>query len=174
MDVTDVIQTAISVREFTDEPVDTETKRAILDAGHLSQSGHNSQHWRPILVDDADDLARLAELSTSGSWVADADFAVVIVTNPERHYHEIDAGRTITHMQFAAWDRGIGSCIYTGFHEAGTRECLDVPEDLEVTAVIGFGHPTFDVESLRGRKDREPLDEIVSHGRYGNPLALSD
>lgn len=66
MDVSEVIRTAISVREFTNEPVSPATQRAVLDAGRRSQSGHNSQHWRPILVDDPDALQRLAELSTSG------------------------------------------------------------------------------------------------------------
>lgn len=173
MDVADVIETRISVREFTDEPVSTGTKRVILDAGRLSQSGHNSQHWRPIVVEEQAALERLREMSHSGPWIDDAAFAVVIATDPERHYHEIDAGRVVTYMQFAAWDRGIASCLYTSLDEDAYRSYLDVPAEFAIPVVVGFGHPTFDIDELRGQKDREPLEEIVSYETFGGELPWS-
>lgn len=77
-------------------------------------------------------------------------------------------------MQFAAWDRGIGSCISTGDDEAGMQELLGVPEALAVTAVVGFGYPTFDAGAVRGREDRAPLDEAARDGRYEAPLDRFD
>ena len=114
----------------------------------------------------------MAAASTSGSWVAGADFAVVILTDPSYGYHEIDAGRAVTHMQLEAWSRGVGSCIYTGFDEAGMRDLLDHPQDMSVTLVAGFGHPTRDLDSFVGRKDRKPLAEVAHHGTYGGELSL--
>jgi nitroreductase len=170
MDVTRALETRIEVRRYTDEPVDGETKRAVLDAARGAPSGKNLQHWRFVLVEDGEDLDRLAELSTTGEWIDGADFAVVVLTNPEHYYHEIDAGRAITHMQLAAWEAGVGSCIYTGYDDAGMHEFLDVPAELAVTAVVGFGDPKFDVDAVEGRKDRDPLSSVVHQGRFGNPL----
>jgi nitroreductase len=77
-------------------------------------------------------------------------------------------------MQLAAWEERVGSCIYTGFDEAGMHEFLEVPEELAVTAVVGFGHPKFDVDALEGQKDRESLAEVVHEGRFGTPLDRFD
>lgn len=169
MEISDAIQTRLEVREYADRPVPDDDVRAVLEAARLAPSGKNRQHWRFVLVDDESGLDRLAGASTTGGWVAGAAFAVVVLTDPDYPYHQLDAGRAITHMQFAAFDRGVGSCIYTGFDEAATRDELGVPDDLAVTAVAGFGYPA---DGGRGRKRREPLAEVAHGGRYGEPLGL--
>jgi nitroreductase len=170
MEVTRALETRIEVRRYAENPVAEETKRAILEAARGAPSGKNRQHWRFVLVEAQDDLDHLAALSTTGGWIDGADFAVVVLTNPAYEYHEIDAGRAITHMQLAAWDRHVGSCIYTGFDEAGMRDFLEVPADLAVTAVVGFGQPKFEIDALEGQKDRASLSALVHQGRCGTPL----
>ncbi|MEF8831623.1 MAG: nitroreductase family protein, partial [Halobacteriales archaeon] len=135
-----------------------------LDAGRLAPSGKNLQHWRFVLLDDSDDVERLADLSTTGGWVEDADFAVVVLTDPTYGYHQIDAGRAITHMQFRAWVDGVGSCIYTGYDESDLRAFLGAPDTLDVTAVVGFGYPA---DGGAGTKGRAPLGEVAFDGRFG-------
>lgn len=171
MDVTDAVTGRIEVREFADEAVDDATKRAILDAGRLAPSGRNVQHWRFVLVDDDEELRELADASPTGGWVAGADFAVAICTDPGYAFNEIDAGRTTANMQLFAWGCGVGSCLYT-VDTAEALEVLGVPDDYDLTAVLGFGYPTFDVESVRGRKERRPLEEVAFDGRWGEPLSL--
>lgn len=169
MNVLDALRTRIEVREYADEPVSADVREDVFEAARLAPSGKNTQHWRFVLVDEAEALERLADLSTTGGWIDGADFAAVVVTDPDYYYHELDAGRAITHMQLAAWEHGVGSCIYTGYDEAGMREFLEVPEEYAVSAVVGFGYPTRDVE---GRKSRRPLEEIAFEGRFGTPLEL--
>lgn len=172
MDVTEAITTRLELKEFADDPVDAGTKRRILDAGRLAPSGKNLQHWAFILVDDPETLDRLAAISPSGRWVAGADFAVVVLTDPTYPPHAIDAGRTVTHMQLEAWHRGVGSRIYTGIDADEGPELLGYPDDMTVTLVAGFGHPPRPVESYAGIKDREPLEAVAHHNRYGTELAL--
>lgn len=172
MDVTDAVRNRIEVREFADEGVEDEVKRAILDAGRLAPSGINTEHWRFVLVDDDEDLQALAEASPTGGWVAGADFAVAVCTDPEYAFNQIDAGRTTACMQLYAWGRGVASCLFTVDTDEA-REVLGVPDDYDLTAVLGFGMPTFDVESLQGRKDRHALAAVAFHGRFGEPLSLA-
>lgn len=169
MDVTEAIETRIEVRDYSDEPADDETKMAILDAGRLASSGRNLEHWRFILLDDEDDIQRLAELSPTGSWVADADFVIVICTDPSYDFNEIDAGRALTHMQLRAWDVGVGSCIYT-VDQRAVDDFLEIPDDYHLTAVVGFGYPEHEI---RGIKNRMPLEDIAFDGRFGAPLDTS-
>ncbi|MFC4246022.1 nitroreductase family protein [Natribaculum luteum] len=166
MDVFEAIETRLEIKEFDDRRVDETVKQKVLDAGRLAPSGRNLQHWQFVLVDDPEDVGRLGELSPTGGWVADADFAVVVCTDPQYDFNELDAGRAVTHMQLAAWEDGVGSRIYTVDRPA-VKEFLEIPDDVDLTLVAGFGYPTHDVE---GVKDRRPLEEVASRGRYGRPL----
>lgn len=170
MDVTEAIETRIEVRSYRDESVDNDTKRAILNAGRQAPSGRNLQHWRFILIEEDTRLTRLADRSPTGSWVADAAFAVVICTDPSYDFHEIDAGRAVTHMQLAAWEREVASCIYT-VDDPAAAEFLDLPGAYDLTLVAAFGHPEHEIQ---GVKDREPLADIAYSETFGTPLRLAE
>lgn len=172
MNVTEAIETRLEIRDFAHETVEEATKRAILDAARLAPSGKNLYQWSFILVDDRAALERFADVSTSGTWVRDADFAVVVLTDPSYHYHDIDTTRAVTHRQRQAWNQGAGSCIYTGDDEARMRELLAFPEDLHPMLVAGFGYPTRPVPGFIGSKDHTPVTDLVHHGCYGTELEL--
>ena len=167
MNATEAVKTKLDSKEFDPRPVGREIKRAVLEAGRLTQSGVNSQHWRFILVQDPKNLARLAEDSTSGSWVAGSNFAVIICTDPKKGYHLIDAGRAAQDMQLTAWDAGVTSRLYTGIRQAEMRRDFGIPEDLNATIVVGFGYPK---RKLLGRKNRMPLSEVAFLEKFGHPL----
>ena len=167
MNATEAVKTKLDVREFDSKPVPAEVKTAVLEAGRLSQSGVNSQHWRFILVQDPKNLIRLAEDSSSGKWVASANFAVIICTDPKKGYHAIDAGRAAQDIELTAWDHGVASGLYTGIRQADMRRDFGVPEELNATIVVAFGYP---MHKLRGRKRRKPLSELAFLERYGNSI----
>ena len=170
MNVSDAIKTRIEIRSYRDEPVDDETKRAILNTGRLAPSGRNLQHWRFILLDTDERLSGLAQRSPTGSWVADAAFAIVVCTDPSYDFHEIDAGRAVTHMQLVAWEHEVGSCIYTIGEPTAAAEYLELPDQYDLTLVAVFGYPEGEV---KGRKDRKSLSEIAFSETYGSDLQLS-
>lgn len=141
---------------------------SILDAGCLASSGMNLQHWRFVLLDEADDLDTIGDLGPSGGWVAETDFAIAILIDPEYPFHEIDAGQALTYMQVAAWETEVGSRIYT-VDESEDRDFLTVTNEYALTAIVGFGYP---VREIRGQKDRKPLTEIAFSGSFGEPLQV--
>ncbi len=167
MNVTEAVKTKLDSREFSDRPVGPEIKRAVLEAARLTQSGVNSQHWRFVLVQNPKSLATLAADSTSGSWVAGANFAVVVCTDPSKGFHVLDAGRVVQDMELTAWDHGVTSRIYTGIKQPEMKRDFGIPESLNATVVVGFGYPK---RKILGRKDRKPLSEVAFLERFGNPL----
>lgn len=168
MNATEAVKTKLDSREFSPKPVGQGVKLAVLEAGRLTQSGVNSQHWRFILVQDAKNLARLAADSTTGSWVGAANFAVIVCTDPSKGYHLIDAGRAVQDMQLTAWDSGVTSRIYTGIKQAEMRRDFGIPETLNSTVVVGFGYPK---KKLLGRKNRKPLSEVAFLEKFGAPIS---
>jgi len=166
MDTYDAIVTKLDVREFADRRVDDRTKTKILQAARFTGSSMNTQHWRFILVQDKKGLSTLAQDGTTGPWVKGADFAVVVNTDPKIPGSSIDAGRVLQDMQLAAWNFGIVSRFFTGLKELELRRDFGIPPELRPAAVLGFGYP---VRKIKGKKNRKPLEELVSLERYGNP-----
>jgi nitroreductase len=165
MKIFDSVATKLDIREFSDKEVPKDIKLRVLEAARLSSSGINSQHWRFILVQSKEGLKKLAEDSTTGKWVANSNFAVMVLTNPKYNFHLIDAGRVAQNMQLVAWEEGVASCVFTGIKEELLRKDFNIPNDLYPAIVVGFGYPK---RKVKGRKNRKPIDELVFIEKYGN------
>jgi nitroreductase len=166
MDTFECLTTKLEVREFSAQVVQSEVRLKVLEAARLTGTGLNTQHWRFILVENKDNLKKLAQDSTSGSWVAGANFAIIVLTNPKYNFHLIDSGRVIQNMQLAAWNQGVASGLFTGIKEAELRNDFGIPQDLSTTVVVGFGYPA---RKLVGkRKNRLPLNELIYYEKYDN------
>lgn len=159
------ILSKLDVRKFGVKKVPDLVKLQVLEAARSTGTGHNSQHWKFILVQDRERIKLLAMDSTSGSWVARANFAIIVVADPRLEYYLIDTGRAVQNMQLAAWQQGVISGLYTGFKEEKMRKDFAIPNQLTPTAVVGFGYPS---KKILGRKDRKPLSELAYLNRYGN------
>ena len=167
MDTFECIRTKLDVREFDSKHVPADVKLKVLEAARLTQSGINNQHWRFILVQDPERIKRLANDSTTGAWVANSNFAVLVLTNPKYGFHLIDAGRAVQDMQLAAWNFGVVSCVFTGIKEEDLRRDFSIPRDLAPSIIVGFGYPA---RKLVGKKKRQSLSEIAFLEKYGNSL----
>ena len=164
MDTYKTILTKLDVRQFDAKKVPVDVKLKVLEAARASGTGINKQHWRFILVQDKVVIKKLAEDSTSGGWVAGADFAVIVLADPQLGFHLIDSGRAVQDMQLAAWDQGVISGLYTGFKEDRMRRDFAIPDELKPTVVVGFGYPTM---KILGKKNRRPLSELAFVDKYG-------
>ena len=140
--------------------------RSVLEAGRLTASGMNSQHWRFILVQDPKSVKQVADDSTTGQWIATANFAVILLTDSKLPFRQLDAGRALQNMQIAAWNFGVASRVFTGINESRLKKDFDIPNNLEPTVIIGFGYPAKKITGKR--KNRKPLEEIVYLEKYGN------
>ncbi len=165
MDTYKTILSKLDIREFQPKKVPDEVKLRVLEAARATGSGINKQHWKFILVQDKDSIKKLAEDSTSGGWVAGANFAVIILTDPQLGFHQIDAGRAAQDMQLAAWDQGVISGLYTGVKDERLRKDFAIPSNLKPTIMVGFGYPTKKIE---GKKNRMPLTELAFIDKFGN------
>lgn len=167
MDAYDCISSKLDVREFSPKQVPAEIKMKILEAGRLTGSGLNIQHWRFVLVQSPESLKKLAQDSTSGKWVQRCDFAIIVLTNPNYDFHMIDAGRALQDMELAAWNFGVASCLFTGIKLDSIRKDFNIPEHMQPDVVVGFGYPA---KKIIGRKKRLLLHEVAFLEKYGNRM----
>jgi nitroreductase len=173
MDAYEVVITKLDAREFdSKKSVPKDIKLKVLNAGRLTGSGMNSQHWRFILVQDPKDLKQLADDSTTGQWVGGTNFAVIVLTDPSLFFRGLDAGRAAQAMQIAAWSFGVISRLYTGFNDQKMRKDFAIPSNFEITVTVGFGYPAKKITGTR--KNRKPLEDVAYLEKFGNKLEQSN
>ena len=168
MEVFDAVRTVLAVRSYQSRPVPQEVVRRIVEAGQLSGSAMNDQPWHFIVVEDRAMLQELAKLARSGPYIAQAPLAIVVAVTRTR-FAVSDASRAIQSMILTAWSDGIGS-NWVGFMGLdAVKPRLNIPDDLDVLAIISFGYPSQ--PTVKGKKKRKPLSEIAHREKFGQPLA---
>ena len=146
--------------------------RAILNAGRQAQSSKNSQPWQFIAISDRATLKQLAECGTYAGHLAGAALGVALVapeTDPEmRPWIMFDIGQAAAHMQLAAWELGIGSCIATIYEPEKAREVPRHPRGSPARCRALVRLPAADVQLDRPPRPggRRSYDEVVHQNRW--------
>ncbi len=167
METFDAIRTVLAVRHFKDTPISEPIVRQIVEAGHLTASGGNSQPWHFIVVRDKEILRRLGQLARTGPYISQAPLAIVVAMDPGP-FAVSDSSRAIQDMILAAWSQGVGS-NWVGFNNLPeVNPLLGIPEEVSVLAILPFGYPAEAVG--KGQKKRKPLGEVAYNERWGEPF----
>lgn len=170
MEVMEAIRSRRSVREFTAEPILDEDFEQLLEAARWAPSGLNNQPWRFMKVKDRTIIEKLSMLTKYRGVVAGAAAIIVVfLDNAEMYDRTKDlqsTGAAIQNMLLAAHERGLGATwlgeILNKREEV--EALLEVPEDLELMAVVVLGHPV-----PRERTGvRHSLDELIIPPPSGN------
>jgi nitroreductase len=165
MDTFECIRKRRDIRSFTDREVSDEVIVKIIEAGRLAPSAMNLQPWHFISIKDRQTIKALGPLCTSGRFVVDASFAVVVVTDPSNKWHEIDGARAVQNMALFAWNEGVGSCWIGAINREKVKEILEIPKNLHVLTILPFGYP--EEFTVKRKKNRKSLDEIFHREKFG-------
>ncbi|MDE6269901.1 MAG: nitroreductase family protein [Muribaculaceae bacterium] len=149
-----------SIRRYTDQPVDADAVRLILQAALLSPSSKSKRPWQFVVVENRETLDRLATCKDFGTKpIATCAFAVtVVVDSNESDCFVEDASIAAAFMQLQATELGLGACwiqVRNRFTADGTpaedivRETLGIPEHLTVECIVTVGHKN---------EERRPVD----------------
>ena len=167
MDVFEAVRTLLAVRSYQDTPVPGEIVRRIVEAGQLTASAMNAQPWHFIVVQERDTLRELGALARTGPYIAQAPLAIVVAID-KTPIAASDASRAIQSMLLTAWAEGVGS-NWVGFGRLmEVKTLLEIPENLDVLAILPFGYPAEAVG--QGKKQRKPLGEVAYRERFGQPF----
>lgn len=150
-----------SIRQFTDQLLTPEQVESILKAGLMSPSSKRKNPWEFIVIEDKEILNQLAGCKEHGAeFLKNCVLGIVVLANVmESDVWVEDASIASIYMQLQAEDLGLGSCWCqirnrVTAEETESNECvrrlLDIPYQLDVLSIIGFGHKT---------QERKPFDE---------------
>lgn len=148
----DLLEKRRSIRKYTDQAVEPEKVRTLIEAALRSPSGRGINPWEFIVVEDRRILSQLAQAKQSGAgFLKGAPLGIVVCANPEKSDTFVeDASIASIIIQLAAESLGLGSCwvqMRNRYHRDGRpaqdhiAQLLDIPEHCIVQSVIAIGHP---------------------------------
>ena len=147
----DLAQMRRSHRKFTEQEIDADDVRLILRAALMSPTSKGQRAWQFVVVDDKQDIEKLADAKDLGSqFLKGAPLAIVVLGDPVQNDCWIEDGSIAAiSMQYQAEDLGLGSCWIQmrgrGLSDGTSadtviRGILDIPENLSVLCVLAIGH----------------------------------
>jgi nitroreductase len=171
METWDAIRARRNVRDYTDEPVTTDTLDKILEAGRRSPSASNRQPWDFVVVTDHQRLRELSEVWRGAGHIARSAATIALVAPVPQDEQQLkrtyyDLGQATITIMLAATDLGIGSGHSSVGDQPLARRILGLPEDRLCAYLIALGHPAGRPLAPVNRPDRRPFGEVVHRERW--------
>ncbi|MBF2003151.1 MAG: nitroreductase family protein [Synechococcales cyanobacterium M58_A2018_015] len=176
---------------FSNQPVEPEKLRQVLEAARWAASSYNEQPWSFIVAtqEDPREFARLLDclVEANQEWAKNAPVLMLSVAalhfqrngNDNRHaFH--DVGAAAAHLAIQATALGLFVHQMAGFDAAKARQTYQIPAGYEPVAAIALGYlgdPQQLSERLQQRelapRTRKPLESFVFTGSWNQPAAFT-
>ena len=155
MNFLELARARYSVRAYKDTAVEEEKLAAIIEAGRVAPTAKNNQPQRVYIAKSERALSAICE---NCRYTFGAPVVLVIGYDTEREWKnplcdgvssgETDAAIITTHMMMAAADLGLGSCWVGYFNADDIAKTLELPENIQITAMLPIGYPADDAAPI--------------------------
>jgi nitroreductase len=147
MEMLEGIYSRRSVRHYTDLPVERGQILEIMKAGSWAPSGLNNQPWRFVVITDKGMRGELAKMTKYDRILEEAPATVAVFSDRGAMYNDVkdhqSIGACLQNMLLAAHAMGLGA-VWLGEilkNADKVRELFELPDNLELMAVVAVGHP---------------------------------
>lgn len=160
---------------FTDQAVDPDDLRKIVQAGLDAPSGMNHQTTSFVIVNDPDLVSQIAGMHQSNKAVQQAKAFIVCTIDREpesiyegHHFQVEDCSAAVENMLLAVTATGYAAVWIDGWLRPADRaeaigKLLGVPADKVVRIILPIGIPEYPV---RG-PEKKPFDQRAWFNSYG-------
>lgn len=159
----DLLVNRRSIRKYTDQPIDAEHVKLIIEAGLMAPSSKSVRPWQFIVTENREIIEQLSQCKPNyATSIASAPLAIVVAADTTKSDAWIeDASIAAVFMQLQASDLGLGSCwveVRERFRADGqpaeeyVRELMGIPEHLSVLCVVSVGHKNEERKPINTEK----------------------
>ena len=170
-----LIEKRRSIRMFQDKEIEPQKVETLIESALRSPSSMNRNPWEFIVVRDREKLMKLSRAKPHGAgFLKNAPLGIVVCVDPSKSDVWIeDASIATIFILLAAESIGLGGCwiqIRKRMHDerraakAYISELLDIPESMEIEAVVALGYPD---ELKPAHRKEDLLYGKVHYERYG-------
>ncbi len=154
-----------AIRHYQDRPIDPDDLLRVLEAARWTGSAKNRQNWSVVVVEDRDEIVKLAECGNATKPLLAAPVALALVEQPETY--EFDTGRLAQNIMLAADALGMASCPITMHRDPDAARVLGLPPGWRCRYAISLGYPAPDARPAKfgGRK---PIDQLLHRGSFSS------
>ncbi len=166
------IRARYSCRKFKADEVSDELLLEILETARWAPSGLNNQPWRFILIRDPQIKEQVSHQTKPhySSIIKNAPCCIAVFYDKDAGYNYVKdvqaIGAAIEHILLSIHNLRLGG-VWLGEilnKKNEVERILEVPETLELMAVIALGYPDEKPKS----RSRKNLSELVFLNKYGN------
>ena len=169
MSVLDTAKARSSVRAYTEQAVEDEKLRKILEIAHVAPTAANRQPVRLMVVRSREGLSAVSESAN----IYGAPVAVVVCADRSKAWTrpfdgmvtaDIDASILTDHMMLMAAELGLGSVWICYFKPDVLKQGLELPDNLEPINILAMGYSAEpEPDKNRHSQLRIPMDELVQY-----------
>jgi nitroreductase len=152
-----------AIRDYEATVISDADMTAILEAARWTGSSKNLQNWAFVVVQDEEQLGRLAECGSFTAPILASAATIVIVE--EAGGYEFDSGRVAQNIMLAAAAIGVASCPITLHRQEAAAALLGLTDGRTCHYAVTLGYPTL-VAAPKKKGGRKPLADLVHWERY--------
>lgn len=144
-------KTRRSIRKFSEKPVDFKLICDVVEAGLNAPAAGNVQNYKIIIVENSKKKIECGKIAIQQYWLSNAPYLLIIVRDdselsalyPIRGelYSIQNVAAVIENVLMAAHFHDLGACWVEAGDNEVLKECLSVPMDKKIDAIIPIGYP---------------------------------
>lgn len=161
--VTDVILTGYSVKDYSSVPVTDQQIDLILKCGIKSPSSQNLQPWKFTVIRDEPSMKEIISDVVPGN-------VLIVISGVEPKQQggntpDFDCGLATSSMFVAAEGIGLGARIYGSpvRNINANREVYQIPAGYRAVTVLRIGNINKSVDAVSGASPRKAVEEVVNY-----------
>jgi len=163
MDVVQALEKRRAYRSLMPVEITDELLKELGEAAQLSASCFNNQPWQYIFVYEPAVLQKMHEALSSGNeWAQAASLIIAVFSKKEddcvirdREYFLFDTGMATAFLILRATELGLVAHPIAGFSPRKTRQILNIPDGMQVIALVIVGKHSEKISSVLSEKQIE-------------------
>lgn len=174
MGLDNLIKKRHSVRRFTTKKPDWRIVIEAIDAARQIPLAGNLSTLRFILVDDEEKIEQLSKACVQ-DFVGRVDYIVVVCSDTKQikrsyndrglKYAKQQAGAAVENFLLKITELGLATCWVGAFNDEEIKRILQMPEDVDVEALLPVGYEM----PPKGKQRRKPdMDNILFFNQWKN------
>jgi nitroreductase len=168
-DFTKLICQRTSIRKFKPIEIKRDVLEQLVDAGRRAPSARAVEPWEFVVVQSKESLLKLGQIAINGSFIKDAQAAIIVFCAKTRYYLE-DGCAATENILLAAADQGLGACWIAGDKKEYAQqvcELFKVNDALVLVSIIALG--IADEHKIQVKK--RPLEAVI-HWEFFNKRSI--